>query len=101
MLLLLKLEALFCATFESAQMPISNEVAADIGIVNDPGEDITVAGVVGVVGVAMLSTIFPSLFEPTRRIISGVEKSAGPRVSATYIGAFRLSFLSFFVPIRK
>lgn len=77
-------------------------MAADIGIVDDSGIDTTVAeGVVGVVGVAMLSAIFPSLFEPTRRIISGVEKSAGPRVSATYVGAFRLSFLSFFAPIRE
>lgn len=93
---------MFCATFEPAQMLISNEGTGDMGIVDDPGVDTTVAeGVVGVVGVAVLSAVFPSLFEPTRRIISGVEKSAGPKLSATNPGAFRISFLSFFAPVRE
>lgn len=70
--------------FKSAEMPIFNETAVEIEPVDDPDVDTTVAkDVDGVMGVAALSATFPSLFEPTRRIISGVEKSAGPRVSAT------------------
>lgn len=75
---------MFCTTFEPAEMPIFNETVVGMELVDDPDVDITVVkGVVGVVGVAGLSVSFPSLFEPTRRIISGVEKSAGPKVSAT------------------
>lgn len=74
-----------------------NDVVGEIGTADDPGVDTTVA--VGVVGVA-LSGIFPSLV-PTRRIMSGVEKSAGPKVSATYAGGFLLSFLRcFFAPAK-
>lgn len=65
-------------------MPTFNETAVEMELVDDPGKDITVAkDVDGVIGVVGLSVTFPSLFEPTRRIISGVEKSAGPRVSTT------------------
>lgn len=71
-----------------------NETVADIG-----RADVGTAVVGGVVGVVGGPLSFPSLFEPTRRIISGVEKSAGP--SATYPGALRLSFLSFFAPTKE
>jgi hypothetical protein len=90
------------ATSETAETPIFSEAVAGIGRVGDADVGIVVVeGVVGVEGVigVPLSAPFPSLFEPTRRIISGVEKSAGP--SATYPGAFRLSFLNFFVSIKK
>jgi len=97
---LLVILAVLWATSETAETPIFSEVVVGIGRVGDADVGIVVAGgVVGVVGVP-LSTLFPvSLFRPTRRIISGVEKSAGP--SATYPGAFRLSFLNFFASIKR
>lgn len=72
---------MFCTTFELVEMPILNETPVEIELV-DPDVGTTVAKDIGG-DVAALSATFPSLFEPTRRIISGVEKSAGPRVSAT------------------
>lgn len=83
-------------------MPILNGTAVEIGLVDDPDAGTTVAkDIGGLVDVAALSATFPSLFEPTRRIISGVEKSAGPKVSATKPVVFRLSLLGFFAPVKN
>lgn len=79
-----------------------NDVVDEVETAGDPDKDTAVvkgvADAVVVVDATTLSSIFPSLV-PTRRIMSGVEKSAGPRVSATYAGGFLLSFLKcFFAP---
>ena len=50
-------------------------------------------------GVTTFSCTFESPFVPTRRIISGVEKRAGPKVSTMYAGDLRFSFFAcFFIP---
>lgn len=90
---------MLCVTFEPTEVPMFNEIVGEMGTIDDP-DTIVAVGVVGVVGVPTFSATFPSLLELTRRIISGVEKSAGPRVSATYAGGFRLSFFGcFFAPV--
>lgn len=50
----------------------------------------------GIIDVATFSWVFESPFEPTRRIISGVEKRAGPNESTMYAGDLRVSFFGCF-----
>ena len=67
-----------------------------------PEETTIVDDVVEINDVTIFSWTFESLFEPTRRIISGVENNAGPRLSTIYAGDLRFSFFGcFFVPKNK
>lgn len=67
-----------------------------------PEETTTVEDVVEINDVTTFSWTFESLFEPTRRIISGVENNAGPKLSTIYAGDLRFSFFGcFFVPKNK